>query len=88
MRADRPELIVVDSHAAHDPRQGSYDDDGSDTASSDQYRCEHGAVSIWRTREDFKLLLWFNRRLTAWPGSTPSTAGGMDGLLPRGLPDA
>jgi hypothetical protein len=68
LRADRTELIIVDPHAAHDPRYGSNDYDGSDTGTSDQYRCEHGAVSIWRTREDFKLLLLFNRRLsaTAW----------------------
>jgi len=65
LRADRTELIIVDPHAAHDPRQGSDDDDGSDTATSDQYRCEHRAASIWRMHEDFKLLLLFNRRLTA-----------------------
>ena len=54
LRADRAQLIVVGPCAAHDPRQGGGDDD-SDTATHDQYRCEHGAVSIWRTREDFKL---------------------------------
>ena len=46
LRADRTELIVVDSPAADDPRQGSNDDDGSDTTASDEHRCEHGAASI------------------------------------------
>jgi hypothetical protein len=65
LRADRTELIVVDSHAAHDPRRCNNNDYGSDTGTSDQYRCEHGAPSLWRMREDFKLLPLFNRRLTA-----------------------
>jgi len=37
LRADGTELIVVDPRAAHDPRQGRNDDDGGDTATSDQY---------------------------------------------------
>ena len=45
LRADRAESIVVGPCAAHDPRQSDGDDDG-DAATSDQYRCEHGAVSI------------------------------------------
>jgi len=65
LRAERTELIIVDPHAAHDPRHSSNDDDDSDTATSDQYRCEHGAASIWRMHEDFKLVLLFSRRLTA-----------------------
>jgi hypothetical protein len=40
LRADRAQVIIVDPCAAHDPRQG---DDHGDTATSDQYRCEHGA---------------------------------------------
>jgi hypothetical protein len=51
LRADGTELIV-DPRAEHDPRQGSNDDDN--TATSDQYRYEHGTASIWRTCEDFK----------------------------------
>jgi hypothetical protein len=47
LRADRAESIVVGPCAAHDPRQGGGGgDDEGDAASSDQYRCEHGAVSI------------------------------------------
>jgi len=54
--ADRAEVIVGDSYAAHDPRETGSDDDSGDTAAGEEDRCEHGAVSIWGTREFFKRL--------------------------------
>ena len=55
LRADCTELIVVHPCATDNPRHCGNNDGGGDTTASDQDKCEHGAESIWRTREDFNL---------------------------------